>query len=443
MRTAVAAVVLVVGTAGLGALVGARPAVAGGSTAVRVTGLKVSPKVLPPEGGTFSLTANVANASTCTVTVTPSLAGFPLTTLCTSGANYSKGIILCPPNGSARCAPPPANPSRSAVVYTFSVSASGSGGTAVDPTSVTLTQEAYGWVPTPGPSTSPSPLTDVSCAGAKFCVAVGASGPERLIGKPAMVVEGSQSTSAFRHVSCATATMCLAVGAAGASSYWDGAGWWAQPPIGSGSSGPPPDLASVSCPSTSFCMVIDTLGDAYAVTPSDGGGSATSSGSGLVGAGPIVSCSSSNACLLVDAGGAGASWDGTSWTSLGTIDPSGATALSCSPDGTCNIVDGSGGWLTGTGIPQVPVVPATLPAGLTSITCPAAAYCLATDEAGQAVQEVAGLWSAPVDVTTGIPVVATSCPLSSGAVIGVVVGARCAAVTSKGDGITMHITLAK
>ncbi len=79
-----------------------------------VTSFAANASSLPTPGGDLTLAASVANATSCTVTATPSLPGLPATTSCTQGrASFPLGV--------------PANAGSKNLTYKFTLSATGAG----------------------------------------------------------------------------------------------------------------------------------------------------------------------------------------------------------------------------------------------------------------------------------------------------------------------------
>jgi hypothetical protein len=113
--------------------------------------------------------------------------------------------------------------------------------------------------------TSDGSLFGVSCAGDRFCVAVGTDGAGSLIerwnGRGWTATAPSTAASGTLYgVSCPSPTACFAVGSSGRSTgvvvqRWDGHGWRASAaPVPHGSQFP--WLQSVSCPSATRCLAV-------------------------------------------------------------------------------------------------------------------------------------------------------------------------------------------
>ena len=104
-------------------------------------------------------------------------------------------------------------------------------------------------------------------------------------------------------VSCATTSFCVLVDSSGGALTWNGQAFSApsslasEPPLaGTNASG----LTGVSCPTTTFCRAVDSVGRVFAYN-----GSAWSAGT-LIDAGHAltsVSCPSTTYCVAVDRAG--------------------------------------------------------------------------------------------------------------------------------------------
>lgn len=219
-------------------------------------------------------------------------------------------------------------------------------------------------------------------------------------------------------LSCATAKFCVAVNANGDSFVYRGASWSGPIPVFRTE----PSLTSVSCAPPHFCVVFTA--DGFAI-PYDG----TSWGSPVlvdrnIQAGAtidVVSCASPSFCAVVDSVGDAATFNGSSWTVPAPIGTSQFIAVSCPTDRFCAAV-GSGGavefvgssWRTperlgtrsGAGTPD-------------SVSCASATFCVAGDLRGDIFTFDGAKWSPPDPVDlggSGIPSV--SCPVSSFCVAG-------------------------
>ena len=180
--------------------------------------------------------------------------------------------------------------------------------------------------PDPGGLNTITSLEGIACTSSTSCTAVGwaqsssallPSGPlvERWNGtawtiQPSAAVKGGYLNA----ISCSAADACTAVGGLNGAfaERWNGVAWRLQPAPTSG--GVNPVLAGVSCPTARFCMAVGV------VHVSVSGGDTTQT--------------------------AGASWNGTSWSTSVTPQPSGAArstldAVTCASSAACTAGGGS------------------------------------------------------------------------------------------------------
>ena len=233
------------------------------------------------------------------------------------------------------------------------------------------------WSTLPAPPTPTrvftASLSGVSCASARFCVAVGtydvrghtpdSSGPHSFIDawngttwSQAKGAKGVDDKSALSGVSCVSSSFCLAVGGqdnelGGAPrtlvESWNGEMWSYVPKPSNAGPYSPSDLTSVSCVSSTFCVAVGkylgtTLveswnGTELSVVPSPNRGTG---GNTL----KDVSCVSAEHCVAVGAadGALVQSWNGSAWSLLESPSPegSGLNGVSCVSVKSCVAVGG-------------------------------------------------------------------------------------------------------
>jgi len=235
------------------------------------------------------------------------------------------------------------------------------------------------WVvqPTPNPNVQrPHPyMTDVSCASANACMAVGTyfnsnmfaerwSGTAWQVQSPSNPIGGAGPS--LLGVSCSAASACMAVGnyntthaTVGLAERWNGSAW-AMQPTPSPAGFPDSSFNNVSCTSATLCTAVgafSTGGQAYFTLAEQWNGSTWaiqptpnppgSSQSQLL----DVSCTSSTACSAVgyyyNASNHGVTlaeqWNGSTWAIQPTPNPAGATysslgGLSCTSATACTAV---------------------------------------------------------------------------------------------------------
>ena len=393
------------------------PLVVGAASSLPTIGsFAIQVRDLPPEGGKFTLTASVANSSTCTFSVVPAIKGLPATINCTNASTnkfHGYAVVETDDQGNASTTP---------IHYKFSLSVTNSSGTTKSTIHPTLTQHSYKWNDTTKSLTFIGTATSISCVGNNFCVVTSSKGT---LGVISTKTRNTNLTDiyVFRSVSCASHAMCVAVDSTGTFVTWNGAKWSSPTPVPTGSSGTGPDLVSISCPTSTFCMALDSAGDAYSIASVPLHGTLMhASALGPTVVNPLVSCSSATACLLTDRAGDAVGWNGTMWTTIGVVDATGVvTALSCSPDGTCTIVDSHGG-VVAVSVGYTYAKHAAILDNQQTVSCPTHSYCLATDGVGHASQEVNGVWSLPFMIGNNPPV-ALSCGVGKTSPVGVTCGA--------------------
>ena len=142
MSIGAALLLLLTGIAVLGSA-----SVAGASAKTTVSSFAAKPTSLTYAGGSVTLSAKVANAKTCTFSVTPTIKGLPATKSCTSSTVTEKVTV-------------PKNTKTTAITYTFGLSVKGT--TTVKATAVKLT---VGTEPPPTVSNFKATPSSLSWAG--------------------------------------------------------------------------------------------------------------------------------------------------------------------------------------------------------------------------------------------------------------------------------------
>jgi hypothetical protein len=260
-----------------------------------------------------------------------------------------------------------------------------------------------------------APLDAVSCPSTALCVAIDRAGgilwsihPTGPAGDWHLddVDLGNQLTG----ISCPSTTLCVAVDAIGdvvsSTDPTGGAGEWSVASVDKNATALNTDTATptltraISCPSTSLCVTVDAVGDAFVSTDPTGGTGAWTSTyidpgrtrgcatAGLACQAPLVgvSCPSTTLCAAVDFSGdiltTSTPTATTAWTLTTTSTPVGSLwALSCPTAGFCASPDGSGRTI----LTFDPLTPAAIDAHAVSdavygISCPTASLCLGDAE---------------------------------------------------------------
>jgi hypothetical protein len=242
----------------------------------------------------------------------------------------------------------------------------------------------------------------------------GGGGAPALVWSPPYTVDRSYAPQA---VSCPTATFCVVVDNHGRVIVEEG-GEWGAPADVDGSA----VLDSVSCPTTSFCMAVDQAGDAVSYN-----GSAWSRPQRIdnttLGELTTVSCASPAFCAAADAGGNALVFDGRGWSAPQQVDPAGWTAgsrdspsLSCPAPGFCagvDPVDNVFYYLNGAWQASASLDPSRAASPIryrNEISCFSSSFCAATDNLGEMLTYDRTGWSAPVEVDPTDNLEAVSCP---------------------------------
>jgi hypothetical protein len=267
-------------------------------------------------------------------------------------------------------------------------------------------------------------FTSMSCPSVNLCVALVSSGvwtsSDPAGGAStwtATVSDLGSPTGDFSELSCPTTMFCAAVDTHGnavtSTNPVDPAAWSALEnidPPDSQLGGLVPQLLSISCPSATFCMAADDLGNVvYSTNPAGGAGDWTASdlNSVLDSAEQAHSwltaldCLSATSCIGLDQSGDEATSTDptggpTSWTvTTSPLVPYAMEGISCPTTSLCVAVDGvsentgspgavvvstdpaaAGSWI---------VVPGALPSSSSAISCPSTTLCVVVDQAGDIV----------------------------------------------------------
>ena len=307
--------------------------------------------------------------------------------------------------------------------------------------------QAPGWT---GSLTSLPPgggFTSLSCISDTLCVAVGGganaadasdttgsgvtvswdgaawSEPSVYYAAPAV---GPTVAPVLPAVACTGGPFCMIVDGSGHVSTGDGTNWSVPsalvtgPPLPTNPSDPGPGHAGsrsvgVSCPTSTFCAVVDNTGHAYTLRdgawlPPQSFGAPPAPGAGapstaLYQAGGIgVWCSSSSSCIAV-VGTSILDWDGGTWheepapwNAAPDASTAQAGAVACPTSTLCAIVRDTDVSYRITGKSWSPLQAVDPGGGLDSISCPTASFCLAADRGGSVVAWNGSSWSAPQKV---------------------------------------------
>ncbi len=194
------------------------------------------------------------------------------------------------------------------------------------------------------------PAMLVSCASKLFCAAVwegnATVGHASVWTSPKTIDPGNQLSPP----SCPSESFCVAVDSVGNVLTYDGSNWSSPtridpPRVVDGVEYPKP-LTAVSCASTSFCMAVDEEGEA--LTYNGGGWSAPREAASETDELVSVSCPSESFCVTVSYQGNVVIYENGSWSKPSLLDQhgnwqyGGLVSVSCGSPSFCLAVDGVG-----------------------------------------------------------------------------------------------------
>jgi hypothetical protein len=245
-----------------------------------------------------------------------------------------------------------------------------------------------------------SAVDSVSCTSPTFCMAVDASNANDLGGN-IFTFNGHTWTSQgqdglpLSSVSCTGPDFCemLALVPGGGGSVYTAT--WNGTTVLNGildsyiGFGPAPSEGFVSCVTSTFCVAVDQLGNAFTYNGKTWS-KPTALDPGFAQAMDSVSCPTETFCAAIDEAGHEYTFNGTSWTTPATIDTAGVPqTISCTTSHFClmgdlsgNVVTFNGATWSGTSDVDPGATPGT---GLTGVSCTDAAYCVAVDWEGNAL----------------------------------------------------------
>jgi hypothetical protein len=245
----------------------------------------------------------------------------------------------------------------------------------------------------------------LSCSSATWCLGV--------VGQDVFTYDGTTWSHAGQAespnggnvtgVSCVSSTFCMAVDSIGNALEYDGTAWSATSNVVSATY----SQASVSCSSVTFCVTVQGTEAAAFDGTSWSTATRPTTGSAYL---MSVSCPTDEVCTAVDLAGAVADLTGGTWTRTAGVDTNDYfRAVEC-PRSACIAIDQfgyafertAGTWTSGTLMDQST-------GGLQSISCPTTTFCAATDEAGNVLTYNGTVWSAPRTIEVRAVFAVVSC----------------------------------
>lgn len=230
----------------------------------------------------------------------------------------------------------------------------------------------------------------------------------------AVVLDGSFAPTS---VSCSTTSLCVVVDDHGQAFVYRNSTWSGPFDI----DGTQP-ITSVSCTAPAFCMAVDQEGNAIAYS---GGRWSTprSIDTSTFRQLTSVSCASGSFCGAVDSNGNALIFDGKAWSAPVQVDPQGwsptsrdLAGVSCPVPGTCVGIDPEGNafyyinaaWQSASSAGGAPSAP-TLKLE-NSISCATIVFCVATENPGATASYDGTQWSFPVVIDPLNFLSSVSCP---------------------------------
>jgi hypothetical protein len=267
------------------------------------------------------------------------------------------------------------------------------------------------------------PLNEVTCPATTLCVAVDRAGgvvwsTDPLGASPRWHRDDVDLANDLTAISCPSAALCVATDAVGdvvtSTDPTGGDGAWAVASIDKNATATNSDnaggvlLRGVSCPTTTLCVAVDAVGDAFVSSDPTGGTSAWTSAqidtgrtsgcstAGLACQPPLVGidCPTATLCAAVDFSAnlltttdpASATWQQTPTAPSGSL-----FGVSCPTASFCAAVDGAGQKVI-TFDPATPQTRVThaVPDEVDGIWCASESLCLASAQTGSGVSGLLG-----------------------------------------------------
>ena len=245
-------------------------------------------------------------------------------------------------------------------------------------------------------------IDSLSCLAASFCTTVGwyedglgarYTGSRTYKGTSWSgddeIIEGEQDYPSS--MSCPTPTFCAMIDDSGYAATYNGIAWSRPVYVDlnpeAGLNPYPQRFTSVSCASSTFCAAVDNYGGVLTYDGASWSALTMLGAPGSRGYFNSISCPTSTFCAAVDtiggafdvATGEVVTYDGTSWSTPSTIDAHGLASVSCPTASFCVAVDGYGNALVYEDSPVTPPSACAAPPTVTSnpadqtVTAPAGA----------------------------------------------------------------------
>lgn len=267
----------------------------------------------------------------------------------------------------------------------------------------------------------------VSCPTTRFCGAVASNNVVTWNGsrwsQPVSTITDDENMGAAG-ISCPTDSFCALVDLNGYAFTFDGR-TWSKPVDAEHLPGPASDNHVISCPTSRYCVAIGFVGDVLIYSGGRWTNEVNINAATKRTYQPLydfvsLSCPTTMFCAASDNDGNVFVYNGHAWSGPTKIDhPSSApggleTALSCPTATFCTIVDSNGKFSTFNGVTWSIAVRFDSEAeanSLDSVACPSVTYCVAVDGGGDAFTYNGRTWSLPTHVDYPVGFQPTiSCP---------------------------------
>jgi hypothetical protein len=196
-----------------------------------------------------------------------------------------------------------------------------------------------------------------------------------------------QTGGALVSISCPSVTMCMAVDTAGNAVSYHAPTWDAPVPVTGGE-----QFVSVSCVSATFCDALDDQGE---VRTYDGSAWSEPQPAADPNDFPTsIACSTTTFCMVGTQDGVIYHFTGTRWLSYGNLQQSGTSDLACLPHKVCFAAGASILEFDGTTWGRPRYLGTSY---VTRVSCASATSCVALDSRSNVHTYTDGSWARPVD----------------------------------------------
>jgi hypothetical protein len=247
-----------------------------------------------------------------------------------------------------------------------------------------------------------SALSVVSCSSVSFCAAVDNNGDVHYWKNGAWTApQHLNAGGSLSSISCTTSTFCVAIG--GEAMAYDGRTWRAVGSLGSD------DVYQISCSTPTFCAATGANGlpgkpSSLAIYNGHSWSSQKSVSTGKLSDRVLdVSCATTSYCVAVNWNGKILTYDGTRWSTLSKVGPSGLISVSCVSASFCLAVSDTGSSLVihGDTWSHLTKIPSLAVAFAYSVSCASTKECVAIGLNGKAATWRDGSWSKAQTVFAG------------------------------------------